>query len=305
MKHKIIIILSLLIMGNIPLLADENYYGVAILSHQGNETAYAADNVQAAVDAAVEGDIITFSPGQFKEFTLNKLVYLKNYDWASINVNLDFPDNSVISNSFFSGGWFYVNVKNNVQSIYFSECSVNLSSDNGISIGKVIFDRCAANIYYNQFNANTIELNNCDVHGIYNGENTTIVSKFINSRIYSAGVVGASFENCIFVSGYEEAKTIDGCTLTNCLYNPDEYIIGEGSTVTDCYTMSTEEWDESSDNLLSKGFVGTDGTIVGFNGGTTPFNGTSPKEGTSVWSNGNLKYQDGKLTGTYYINPTR
>ena len=50
MKHRIIIILSLLTMGFIPSLAEDTYCGVALLSHQGKQTAYAADNVQAAVD---------------------------------------------------------------------------------------------------------------------------------------------------------------------------------------------------------------------------------------------------------------
>lgn len=308
MKHKIIIILSLLIMGNIPLLADENYYGVAILSHQGNETAYAADNVQAAVDAAVEGDVITFSPGRFKEFTLNKLVYLKTYDWQSINVNLDFPDNTVIENSLFSGCLFQVFVKSNIQSIYFSRCGISLHSEKGVNIGDVTFDRCDVSaLDYNEYSVNSLNANNCVISGLYNGENTNTASKFTNCKIdWNFNVKGATFENCIFYdNGPDGAKTIYNCTLNNCLYDSEMLLIGENTQANNSYNMSIDSWDENEDNLTDKGFFGTDGTIVGRYGGVTPYDGTSPKEGTSVWSSGNLKYQDDKLTGTYYINPTR
>ena len=77
MKHRIIIILSMLTMGFLPSLAEDIYRGVALLSHQGKQTAYAAENVQAAVDAAVEGDTIHLAPGYYKEITLNKKVYIQ------------------------------------------------------------------------------------------------------------------------------------------------------------------------------------------------------------------------------------
>ena len=86
MKHRIIIILSMLTMGFLPSLAENTYWGVALLSHQGKQTAYAADNVQAAVDDAVEGDTIHFSSGIFKEITLNKKVYLQNIDGGGLSV---------------------------------------------------------------------------------------------------------------------------------------------------------------------------------------------------------------------------
>ena len=50
---------------------------MALLSHQGKQTAYAADNVQAAVDAAVEGDTIQLSNGPFKPFICIVVISIK------------------------------------------------------------------------------------------------------------------------------------------------------------------------------------------------------------------------------------
>lgn len=303
MKHKIIIILSLLIMGNIPLLAYENYYGVAILSHQGQETAYAADNVQ----AAVEGDVIVLSPGNFKEFTLNKQIRLEKHSGGnSVRVNLDLPDNSVVSNSLFSGGHFEVVVKSNIQNIYFSECGINPRTDNGGSIGNVTFDRCdIGSLYYNEFSVNTLYANNCSISGIYNGQSTNTVSKFTNCMIFwNFDVVGATFDNCILYD--DEVNTIANCILTNCLYDAEMIVVGDNSQANGCYNMSMSEWNDSQDYLLSNNFLGTDGTVVGQYGGANPFpyEGIGPKVGPDIWSGSGLKYQDGKVTGTYYINPT-
>lgn len=292
-------------MGNIPLLADEEYYGVAILTHQGQETAYPADNVQAAVDAAVDGDVIVLSPGKFKEITLNKLVRLEKHSGGnSITVNLDFPENSVISNSLLSGN-FHVIVKSNIQSIYFSECNLSLRSDDGGNIGILKFDRCnVQSFYYNSCSVNTLEANNSRCYGLYNGQNTSTTSKFVNCEIRRTfDVAGATFENCILYAD-DDVKTIDNCTLTNCLYDSEKITIGDKSQANGCYNMSTSEWNDSRENLREKGFLGTDGTVVGPYGGQTPYTGTDLKVGPHIWSNGNLKYQDGKLTGTYYINPT-
>ena len=77
--------------GFLPSLADDDYYGVALLSHEGKQKAYSAENVQAAVDDAVEGDTIFFSYGHFKDIVLNKKVYLQSVesDWA-LKVYLQF-----------------------------------------------------------------------------------------------------------------------------------------------------------------------------------------------------------------------
>ena len=96
MKHRIIIILSMLTMGFLPSLAEGIYWGVALLSHQGKQTAYAADNVQAGVDGGVEGDTIPFSSGKFKEMILNRKVFLQNMDGAYLSVYLQLPGKPII-----------------------------------------------------------------------------------------------------------------------------------------------------------------------------------------------------------------
>ena len=142
MKHRIIIILSLLTMGFIPSLAEDNYYGLALLSHQGKQTAYAADNVQAAVDDAVEGDTIHFAPGRYKDITLNKKVYLQNIDGAGLSIYLQLPGNPIIESSLFIGGSFDVYAKCNLQSIYFTNFYGHFEVLQGYRVENVTYDRC-------------------------------------------------------------------------------------------------------------------------------------------------------------------
>ena len=311
MKHRIIIILSLLTMGFIPSLAEDNYWGVALLSHQGKQTAFAADNVQAAVDAAVEGDTIHLTAGHYKDITLNKKVYLQmeNWDWA-INVYLELPGNAALESSLFMGYGFHVKVRCNLQSIYLTGFYGNLSTENQYRIESVTFDRCEiSEINYEYFNVGKLQANNCNIGSLWNGTSTTTESKFLNCNFdtYQYSVSGATFENCM-LRNWGDPVTIDNCKFTNCVFNNEtdneKFLFGGNTELSYCYNMTEADWNTSKEYLEENNYLGTDNTVVGFYGGATPFEGIIPEDTPQIWGN-DLEMKGKSVVGNWWINPTR
>ena len=309
MKHRIIIILSLLTMGSIPSLADDNYYGVALLSHQGKQTAYAADNVQAAVDAAVEGDTIHFAPGRYKDITLNKKVYLQNIDGAGLSIYLQLPGNPIIESSLFIGGSFDVYAKCNLQSIYFTNFYGHFEVLQGYRVENVTYDRCYFwNVNFENFNVGKLQANNCQIDNFYNGSNTATVSEFkhCNFRSWHFSIINASFENCILYNYNEDAFEIDKCLFTRCMYDPGKYNFAEGYNPSGSLVMEQVNWNDSKENLETLGLLGNDNTLVGMYGGTNPYDRILiPRDYPYIWRNGEFKMQGKTIIGNWFVNPTR
>ena len=308
MKHRIIIILSLLTMGFIPSLAEDTYWGVALLSHQGKQTAYAADNVQAAVDAAVEGDTIQLSNGPFKPFILNKKVYLLN-EGSDKTIFLEIPGNPSIESSLFIGWNFQVYARCNLQSICFTNFGGRFEVGEGYTVGTVTYDRCYVwYVNFENFNVGKLQANNCQIDNFYNGSSTTTVSEFkhCNFRSWDFSIINASFENCILYNTNEEAFTVDKCQFTRCMYDPDKYSFAEGVTPSASLIMEQVNWNDSKENLETLGMLGNDNTLVGMYGGTNPFDRILiPRDYPYVWRNGELKMQGKTIIGSWTVNPTR
>lgn len=310
MKHRIIIILSLLTMGFIPSLAEDTYWGVALLSHQGKQTAYAADNVQAAVDAAVEGDTIHLARGRYKEITLNKKVYIHSFeDHYTLIVYLELPGNPAIDSSLFMGSSFIVYAKCNLQSIYFTNFNGCFEVLQGYRVENVTYDRCyVRNVNFGNFNVGNLQANNCQINNFNNGSSTTTVSEFKHCNIvtWDFSIINASFENCILYNNNEEAFTVDKCHFTRCMYDPGKYNFAEGYEPSKSLVMEQVAWNDSKENLETLGMLGNDETLVGYYGGTTPFNGSViPRDYPSIWLFIQLKMQGKTIIGNWVVNPTR
>lgn len=296
----------MLMTGFLPSLADDGYYGVALLSHEGKQKAYFAENVQAAVDDALEGDTIFFSRGHFKDIVLNKKVYLQSVesDWA-LKVYLQLPDNTTLESSLFIGNRYDVWVRCNLKSIYLRGFSGYLYTGGSYKTGTVTFDRCNTSFDFNHFNVDYLYANNCVIDGIYEGNSTKTVSKFKNCNffVWDLKLANATFENCIFNNNNEENITIDNCSLTRCLYDPNRFLFGKNAKLSDNYEMSQSEW---NDDYEAMGFLGTDYTIVGAYGGSTPFEGLVPKDMPYIFmSDDYVKVQGKTIIGSWNMNPTR
>ena len=296
-------------MGFIPSLAEDRYWGVALLSHQGKQTAYAADNVQAAVNDAVEGDTIHFAPGRYKDITLNKKVYLQNIDGAGLSIYLQLPGNPIIESSLFIGGSFDVYAKCNLQSIYFTNFNGRFEVLQGYRVENVTYDRCYVwDVNFGNFNVGKLQANNCQIDNFYNGSNTATVSEFkhCNFRSWHFSIINASFENCILYNYNEDAFEIDKCLFTRCMYDPGKYNFAEGYEPSKSLVMEQVAWNDSKENLETLGLLGNDNTLVGMYGGTNPYDRILiPRDYPYVWRNGELKMQGKTIIGNWGVNPTR
>ena len=173
----------------------------------------------------------------------------------------------------------------------------------------VTYDRC--NVWYVNFwnsNVGKLQANNCQIGDFYNGSSTTTVSEFKHCNFSSGdfSIINASFENCILYNHTEEAFTVDKCQFTNCMYDPDKYSFAEGCSPSASLIMSQDDWNDSKENLETLGMLGNDETLVGYYGGTTPFDGYAiPRDYPSIWRNGDLKMQGNTIIGNWFVNPTR
>ena len=63
--------------------------------------------------------------------------------------------------------------------------------------------------------------------------------------------------------------------LINCLYNLQEDYVDDGCTIQDCYIYTDNSnqyiFDLTKEELLSKNYLGNDGTVVGIYGGKNPY----------------------------------
>lgn len=296
-------------MGFLPSLAENRYWGVALLSHQGKQIAYAADNVQAAVDDAVEGDTIHFAPGYYKEITLNKKVYLQNLADYSLYVYLDLPGNPLIESSLFMGNAFNVYARCNLQSIYFTNFGGRFEVVEGYTVGTVIYDRCYIwDIYFDRFSVGKLQANNCQIIAFYNGFSTSTVSEFNHCHLNSGdfSIKNATFENCTMYNHSGKPFSIDNCIFKYCVYDPYMFNFGDNTTISNSYIMTQGEWNDSKENLEAQGFLGADGTVVGMYGGPNPYDGSIiPRDYPHIWRNGELKMKGKTIIGSWTVNPTR
>lgn len=120
--------------------------------------------------------------------------------------------------------------------------------------------------------------------GLYDYKSITCInSKIGEVRSAPSGDGGGTFVNCNVGSTYNGNgnNTFINCIFNtasagnykNCLY----YTTSTTPTFVDCYKIDTAPFDDNLDNvlsdgeLLSAGYLGTDGTVVGITGGETPF----------------------------------
>ena len=135
------------------------------------------------------------------------------------------------------------------------------------------------------------------------GENDAVESaKFTNCyfEMEQLNITNATFNNCILRYNSDSQFTITGCTFNKCLMNnEDVWVMGEGSSKTDCYDLDRDNFSSDKNYLTTNNYFGSDGTIVGEYGGTNPFNGgRSYAAGVSIQ---NLNKKGNKMSPSLYI----
>ena len=307
MRKKILILLAGLILGVTSMWA-KGAGGCVILQHAGNETFYEAQDAQAAMDAAVEGDTLVFAAGDwsvYPQITMNKKVYIISS--VHLSIDLEIPGNPSLDECLFQTyqHWIGIFVKSDVQRLYLNDTFVYVyANTENVTVGSLEMDRCQIlGLWYNS-GLKKIVANNCifEDNFYFAGETQGLESAtFTNCRftLSAIPVVNGTFKNSIFNYYSDTPYTMNACTFTNCLMDETYWAMGEGSTQTSCYFFDRETFSTDKDYLTTNNYLGSDGTIVGEWGGTNPYN-----EGRTIapWANiQNLNKKGNKMSPRLYI----
>lgn len=304
MIKKLIITVIVLFLG-IPYVSAKEAGGCVILQHNGNETFFEAKDVQAAMDAAVEGDTLMFSAeSSIPRFTMNKKVFI--ISTGILYIDVDIPGNPSLDECLFQTfeHWIDITVKSDLQKLYLCDTFVFVNVGNyNVHVGMLEMERCHCwGVWYNSDLKNLIA-NNCLIQDNFWGEGLQSAT-FNNCRIEISGleVENATFNNSILYlrDADENPSTFTACTFNNCLMNADNLVLDEGSTKTDCYDLDKDTYSSEKDYLTANKYFGNDGTVVGELGGTNPY-----VEGHSIDSFANI-YNVGKkgnkMSVRMYVN---
>ena len=263
--------------------------GKAILHHDKKPTAiYDADKLSDALNAAVTGDTIYLSAGTFPTFTLEKAITIKGAGTntkISNGVNIDIPGNPTLTSSLLEAVEVNgaITVKSDMANFLIKMVkTTDLQFANQLNTNALV-DRCyldkftstsamtdfyVRNSYIWNLTSTSLKFNkcnfiNCRIQGDWNkaagrfincelrrtGDNTSIKSSILSySLVYS-------YFNSVHPSSYQEKVYFDA----------------------NLYWFSV-------DDRLTKGYICKDGTVVGVEGGKTPYSLTpsGPKETSST-----------------------
>lgn len=307
MRTKLMLFLTSLVLGMTSAVA-QNYRGVVILQHNGEDTFFEAKDVQKAFDAAVDGDTIHISEGKYpNDLTLKSLPYIKSHQ--QFHYYLELPGNPSIDTKFIESMTnFYITVKCDLKNITFSHNYVELYVEEGFTVEKMSFDRCiGVDIDNWGGNIKSIEANNTSFGWFYNNGETPLESGyFINCHLQSPNfkVGKATFVNTIFYTDCRDCtpQTFTDCTFERCLFSNVGWLF-ESCEKTDCWDIEVPEdgsyVDLGKESLLANGYVDDDGSVIGCEGGSTPDTG-SRYSGPDIWTD-NIHKKANKMSVDIYI----
>ncbi len=269
-----------------------------LLHHNGNVTLYDASNLNDALTAAVNGDTIYLSEGNFDGFTITKKITVRGSGQMTRiggDIIVDIPDAPTLTSALLEGllSNAKIMIKSALNGLQIKQCrfkSIYAIADvNNALLDKVFITEnlylskfwlgltCVnSKIYclnhYNYYGGSnytyllptaSIVINNCNIYRIDPGNHGDYIS-FTNSifRFTSGKLYESNIINCLYDDlDYDEGTTVvEACYIND--YSGQNYLIPEDGKI-EC------RFDAAA--LKTNGYLGQDGTIVGCYGGTNPF----------------------------------
>ena len=264
--------------------------GKAILHHDKKPTAiYDADKLSEALIAATAGDTIYLSAGMYPTFTLDKAITIKGAGTntkISNGVTIDIPGNPTLTSSLLEAVEVNgaITVKSDMTNFLIKMVkTTDLQFANQLNTNALV-DRC----YLDKFTI-TSAMTDFYVRNSYIWNLTSTSLKFnkcnfINCRIQGDWNKAAGrFINCELRRTGNDYLTIKSSLLSYSLVYSDFNSVDHSTYQEKVYFDDTSAW-LSVDNRLNKGYICKDGTVVGVEGGKTPYSLTpsGPKETSST-----------------------
>ena len=271
-----------------------------MLSHNGVRTLFMWDEVQKAVDAAVDGDTIYLSNGTFEPFNVTKRIMVRGTGEETIisgnctvyiggQTKLSMP---VLDALTFTGN---VSVTSAYEQCTIRKCQMQNLSFNESDFHDVKLDRCdiQGTLHLTQkvkeFNCFNTKINTLQPYDYLHG---SAYFNHCNIREINDTIV-ATFDNCVlwyckaYVKEYYQGTCIGGCVFNYCIYPSYSSRIDLGSTLynsayiffynpsvsfNNCYQVNIDAMNVVG--YSSSSYLGSDGTMIGCYGGQHPFRRT-------------------------------
>lgn len=301
MKKTILLLACMLVVS---IAASAYNTSAVVLHHNGKMTTYEANQINDALDAAVDGDLIMLSEGTYPAFKITKKITIRGVGEMTIidgDIDISIPDEPTLTANLleFMKVVDRVYVKLPIRRMVIKQCNLDYNSNSGIIIQAKTtdsyIDRCK--IYYVGISetykekvtvdgvtttiitpyAQGLTFSNCvikDARGVSNYGKTSTGSTFLNCYIKEANYSLGSLINSIAIQNNWELQCTDivntylksSSGYTSTMLNYDEATC----TLTNCY-LGEDILDYTTADLASLGYYGNDGTIIGPLGGNTPY----------------------------------
>lgn len=273
---KLILLLITFFAISININADSR--AKCLLHHQGTVKVFDGEKIEAAIKASADGDTIFLSEGTFPGFTINKKITIRGAGQESrinseIKINLN--NNPTLTQTLLE--WLNmdtnsITVESSMKKLKIKQCTFKRLTTTANNIEDVLVDRCFVSDLISGFKSATIV--NSKIQYVTSGEDG---HEYLNCNIYWA--IGnaniGKYTNCILYCLNSESYS--NTVFDKCLFGSN-ISVASTSSVKDCWVNTNLNIDSETLNcsfgkydLEDKGYIGTDGTVVGIEGGSAPF----------------------------------
>ena len=291
MKAKTLLTACLFMLGVGTNAAND---GKAILQHDKKPAAiYDADQLSEALIAATAGDTIYLSAGMYPTFTLDKAITIKGAGTntkISNGVIIDIPGNPTLTSSLLEAVEvngaitvrsdmtnFLIKMVKTTDLQFTNQLNTNALVDrchlDKFTITSAMTDFYVRNSYIWNLTSTSLKFNKCNfINCCIKGDWNKAAGRFINCELRRTGdntSIKSSILSYSLVYSYNNLLGVDHST-----YQEKEKVY---------FFDSNDNW-LSVDDRLNKGYICKDGTVVGVEGGKTPYSLTpsGPKETSST-----------------------
>ncbi|MCM1142470.1 MAG: hypothetical protein NC453_28200 [Muribaculum sp.] len=252
---------------------------VAVLNHEGQySTFYGPNGLKNAIDEAVDGDVITLSPGHFSDVNIRQTISVRGVRMSDdITKSTRIDDIRIVTDS------GKVNIENIVITSLLhvyraSEINVTKCWLNGLSsehLGVANFTNVELLDWGNNnggWVAETTNMINCVVRNCNPWTRWYGYCSYINC-VFDVPLGLGVYKNCIFLDGdyLNKLCTASGCKYVGTVDDFFKYVGGDN----ECAPIGTQVFKENSFYELTPEYaakwLGNDGTQAGIYGGPKPF----------------------------------
>ena len=297
MKKILLSVVCLMVVGMQSVKADTR--AAVLLLHEGNGTTYEVSQLAQAVKDAADGDTLYLSAGLFQltdTLKIEKAVSIIGQGQNTIiggDIAIVLEGNPTLTACMLDAFRILgdINVQKSVKGLKMRK--VNISAGNLqflANVESVEIDRCYIESFWPSEHLRSASILNCKIRneraeGADTREcNIVYMNCTIGTRhdVHPSGSPNhvETYINCIIcrsVAG-SFSGTIYNCSLINSLIFDQNRLSGDYHSEQNCYYLADIlNWNKengcalSKEELLQSGYLGTDGTVVGIEGGNTPY----------------------------------